>query len=603
MMADEAENGGWSINGGAQQAEEMQRPEEEPVAVPLSSPLASSAGEALSSSEEKECPVCRSPFDLEHHAPKLLECLHTFCLECLRQLHMRAIRSLHSAVREGRDCADQGASITCPLCRNRTATSDDLLHDLPVNSKLTQTFPPDRLLPPAPWQTPEPVRQRPLLEQSGDRATRPERAWASVVACCNAWNSTWLVGFLLLSMVLLSVVVGIVFSAVKCNGSFCEGAVFLPFFLLVVFICITGCCLIMCTCTKRCKGLAVTAEIIDSTGRHQVRFRPDTRRLQAAGTQTPYHFMGEKMGTSSHSWVGLKAKSSSSAPWSATQLWEEHEPHSHVESGWGGCVPGPSMSPVDSGCNPRSSFSRIDSVLGGCDLDASKSHVTFEWDGYNSGFSFSHRDSGRSGCNSRLSFPHVDTVLGRSDMGSSESHVDTVLGRCNPGSVVSPIGSGWDECNSRLSFSHRDTVLGVCDLGGSRSHVDIGWQGWDSGLGFSATDSEQGGCNLGFSFSHLDSGQGGCDSGFSFSHLDSGQGGCDSGFSFSHLDSGQGGCDSGFSFSHLDSGQGGCDSGFSFSHLDSGQGGCDSGFSFSQAERGWSGYDLGGSDPGSCHEN
>uniref|UniRef100_A0A8C3XU20 RING-type domain-containing protein n=1 Tax=Chelydra serpentina TaxID=8475 RepID=A0A8C3XU20_CHESE len=93
--------------------------------------------------EDYECKICYNYFDLERRAPKLLECLHTFCQECLSQLHLRAAHG----------------TICCPVCRHRTALPDQRVHSLPVNTKLAEAFPlqlrardplPQDSLPPAP---------------------------------------------------------------------------------------------------------------------------------------------------------------------------------------------------------------------------------------------------------------------------------------------------------------------------------------------------------------------------------------------------------------------------------------------------------------------
>ncbi|KAG7278520.1 hypothetical protein CRUP_004129, partial [Coryphaenoides rupestris] len=55
--------------------------------------------------EEYECKICYNYFDLDRRAPKLLECLHTFCEECLNTLHVREERPWR---------------ISCPVCRHRT---------------------------------------------------------------------------------------------------------------------------------------------------------------------------------------------------------------------------------------------------------------------------------------------------------------------------------------------------------------------------------------------------------------------------------------------------------------------------------------------------
>ncbi|XP_078245337.1 RING finger protein 228 [Pogona vitticeps] len=115
---------------------------------------ASSPAAAELSLEEYECRICYNLFDLERHAPKLLECLHTFCLECLNELHLRNDYSPHSpggggggggcrGSLRGADPAGSAlaaAYVTCPVCRHRTALSDGLPHSLPVNTKLVEAI-------------------------------------------------------------------------------------------------------------------------------------------------------------------------------------------------------------------------------------------------------------------------------------------------------------------------------------------------------------------------------------------------------------------------------------------------------------------------------
>uniref|UniRef100_A0A3Q3WGW3 RING-type domain-containing protein n=1 Tax=Mola mola TaxID=94237 RepID=A0A3Q3WGW3_MOLML len=43
--------------------------------------------------EEYECKICYNYFDLDRRAPKILECLHTFCQECLHTLASQATPS------------------------------------------------------------------------------------------------------------------------------------------------------------------------------------------------------------------------------------------------------------------------------------------------------------------------------------------------------------------------------------------------------------------------------------------------------------------------------------------------------------------------------
>ncbi|KAM6127604.1 RING finger protein 228 [Phoenicopterus ruber ruber] len=103
------------------------------------------AAAAAPSYEDYECKICYNYFDLERRAPKLLECLHTFCQECLSQLHLRAAQQppAASAAEPGPGPGrSAGGSLACPLCRHRTALPDHRVHGLPVNTKLAASCPP-----------------------------------------------------------------------------------------------------------------------------------------------------------------------------------------------------------------------------------------------------------------------------------------------------------------------------------------------------------------------------------------------------------------------------------------------------------------------------
>lgn len=81
--------------------------------------------------QDPECLICRNNFDGEVHLPKLLECLHTFCLQCLSQIHLQA-----AIQQEGEQ---QGEAIVCPLCRHPSALLDG---SLPSLLQLRHSFPP-----------------------------------------------------------------------------------------------------------------------------------------------------------------------------------------------------------------------------------------------------------------------------------------------------------------------------------------------------------------------------------------------------------------------------------------------------------------------------
>ncbi|CAL8371899.1 unnamed protein product [Gadus morhua 'NCC'] len=76
--------------------------------------------------EEYECKICYNYFDLDRRAPKLLECVHTFCEQCLTALHLREERPWR---------------VSCPVCRHRTPVPDYRIQNLPNNTKVTEDFP------------------------------------------------------------------------------------------------------------------------------------------------------------------------------------------------------------------------------------------------------------------------------------------------------------------------------------------------------------------------------------------------------------------------------------------------------------------------------
>ncbi|KAM3835750.1 RING finger protein 228 [Vipera latastei] len=111
-----------------------------------------SKSEAPLTSEEYECRICYNLFDLERHAPKLLECLHTFCRECLSELYQRGDHSPHCRSEAGSNLSGYGAPeltdggrssgpcITCPVCRHCTALPEGQVQSLPVNTKLVEAI-------------------------------------------------------------------------------------------------------------------------------------------------------------------------------------------------------------------------------------------------------------------------------------------------------------------------------------------------------------------------------------------------------------------------------------------------------------------------------
>lgn len=137
-----------SLQGGTQQ---VQDGEKEGVGEdPAKGKAPASKPEAPLTSEEYECRICYNLFDLERHAPKLLECLHTFCRECLSELSQRGDHSPHcrsEASSNGYgapELTDGGRSaapcITCPVCRHCTALPEGQVQSLPVNTKLVEAI-------------------------------------------------------------------------------------------------------------------------------------------------------------------------------------------------------------------------------------------------------------------------------------------------------------------------------------------------------------------------------------------------------------------------------------------------------------------------------
>ncbi|XP_060690844.1 E3 ubiquitin-protein ligase RNF183 [Hemiscyllium ocellatum] len=116
--------------------------------------------------EEYECKICYNYFDLGRRAPKILECLHTFCEECLTTLHVRE---------------DRPWRIACPICRHRTAVPDYRIHNLPNNTKVTEAFPlyvgadplPQDALPPTPQL--QRLNQQPHSQQQQHQAPQQQQ--------------------------------------------------------------------------------------------------------------------------------------------------------------------------------------------------------------------------------------------------------------------------------------------------------------------------------------------------------------------------------------------------------------------------------------------
>lgn len=139
-----------SLQGGTQR---VQDGEKEGVGEdPAKRKTPASKPEAPLTSEEYECRICYNFFDLERHAPKLLECLHTFCRECLSELYQRGDHSPHCRSEASSNlsgygapeltdgCRSAGPCITCPVCRHCTALPGGQVQSLPVNTKLVEAI-------------------------------------------------------------------------------------------------------------------------------------------------------------------------------------------------------------------------------------------------------------------------------------------------------------------------------------------------------------------------------------------------------------------------------------------------------------------------------
>lgn len=175
-MAEPAQKGGVGQGGRREDDEEAAE-------------AAAGAAAAPASYEDYECKICYNYFDLERRAPKLLECLHTFCQECLSQLHLRAAQqppanagsAAEPAAAPGRPGGGGGGSLACPLCRHRTALPDHRVHGLPVNTKLAAACPPQlRARDPLPQDSlpPLPPRRPPRAREAAAALAPPSPAAA-----------------------------------------------------------------------------------------------------------------------------------------------------------------------------------------------------------------------------------------------------------------------------------------------------------------------------------------------------------------------------------------------------------------------------------------
>ncbi|MBN3324602.1 RN182 ligase, partial [Atractosteus spatula] len=122
--------------------------------------------QGVASYEEYECKICYNYFDLDRRAPKILECLHTFCEECLTTLHLRE---------------DRPWRISCPICRHKTPVPDYRIQNLPNNTKVTEAFPLYIEADPLPQDTlpPQPPPQHPALTPRTEEGSAAQTAAAA----------------------------------------------------------------------------------------------------------------------------------------------------------------------------------------------------------------------------------------------------------------------------------------------------------------------------------------------------------------------------------------------------------------------------------------
>ncbi|XP_064373250.1 RING finger protein 225 [Dromaius novaehollandiae] len=156
---------------------------------------AAAAAAAPASSEDYECKICYNYFDAERRAPKLLECLHTFCQECLSQLHRRA--ALHPPPAPAAPAAAPAAaaaSLACPLCRHRTALPERRVHALPLNTRLAAACPPQ-------------LRARDPLPQDRLPPLPPPRAAARPESCQRCERAALRAGGVCVAVAFLAMVV------------------------------------------------------------------------------------------------------------------------------------------------------------------------------------------------------------------------------------------------------------------------------------------------------------------------------------------------------------------------------------------------------------
>lgn len=289
--------------------------------------------------EEPACVICRSPFDGEVHLPKVLQCLHTFCLQCLRQMRWGA----------------KWGSIRCPLCRYTTLLPDGSLQNLPVNSKVAKGCPGS---PAVPLQTWAPASRRPPQALSRRPPQARRRSPAAQVEA-RGWSSARMCSLL----ILLLVGVGTAVAAITV-GLQQQYTVLLVFLIVVSTFCFFSFC---CSIFYR-----------HGSQQHGVR----GRRVVSSQQRWSPHFGDDQ-------------------PWCATAVpWTSWG--GHVGTGGGGCHVDSDMTSGNSGfggCHVDSGMTSGDGGFGGCHMDSgmSSEDCGFSECNVDSGFDGCNTDSGCCG--------------------------------------------------------------------------------------------------------------------------------------------------------------------------------------------------------------
>ena len=79
----------------------------------------------MMTSNTKQCQYC----DNIYKDPRILSCLHSYCLQCITKLHVEST-----------------ASITCPTCNQSTTIPDEDVSSLPRNVRLNEISKQDKIL-------------------------------------------------------------------------------------------------------------------------------------------------------------------------------------------------------------------------------------------------------------------------------------------------------------------------------------------------------------------------------------------------------------------------------------------------------------------------